>query len=180
MGIGEIWRCFCHRAASQRSRKNPCRASCTATNLRNQRCLIPADGFYTWKAHDNHALPYYVGVDRFKPFAFAGIWQTSDSNTLETEYCSILTTRANSLVAHIQDRMPMILSANDYADWLDSNVQEVITSKRLYEPFQADRMAAYAVGSKVIDARNDYEELIIPLDPRNQWPHLVPLRRKRL
>jgi len=54
-------------------------------------------------------------------FAFAGLWDRwrdpNNNNLLET--CTILTTRPNSLVAGVHDRMPAILDPDDYERWLD-------------------------------------------------------------
>jgi putative SOS response-associated peptidase YedK len=53
-------------------------------------------------------------------FAFVGLWESW--NDIET--CTILTTAANSLLQPIHDRMPVILSPEDYGRWLDPNIQD--------------------------------------------------------
>ena len=73
-------------------------------NKRGSRCLIPADGFYEWmRAEDRREprRPFRFTLTDGKPFAFAGLW--------DGEAATILTTEANQLVAHLHDRMPVIL-----------------------------------------------------------------------
>ena len=38
--------------------------------LKNQRCLVPADGFIEWKGKK----PYYIRFKDHRLFAFAGLW----------------------------------------------------------------------------------------------------------
>src|SRR5919108_69229 len=44
--------------------------------MRRRRCLIPADGFYAWKAVGKSKQPYYVRLKSGEPMAFAGLWET--------------------------------------------------------------------------------------------------------
>ena len=42
-----------------------------------RRCLIPADGFYEWKAdpeNGNRKIRYLIQLPSGEPFAFAGLW----------------------------------------------------------------------------------------------------------
>src|SRR5712692_11205161 len=43
--------------------------------MRYRRCLIPADGFYDWRADGNVRRPYYVHPTAGGPMAFAGLWE---------------------------------------------------------------------------------------------------------
>jgi putative SOS response-associated peptidase YedK len=90
--------------------------------MRWRRCLIPADGFYEWKRFGSkEKQPYQFGMTDRAPFAFAGLWEqwnSPDKQRIET--CTILTTRPNSLVSDVHDRMPAILTLDDYDLWLDS------------------------------------------------------------
>ena len=56
-------------------------------------------------------------------FAFAGLWEHWQGAAGEAiESCSIIVTEANDLIQPIHDRMPVILSPEDYALWLDPEV----------------------------------------------------------
>jgi putative SOS response-associated peptidase YedK len=73
--------------------------------------LIPADGFYEWqKTQGGAKQPFYFSMTGNAVFVFAGLWESW--NDIET--CTILTTAANSLLQPIDDRMPVILSPEDY------------------------------------------------------------------
>jgi putative SOS response-associated peptidase YedK len=85
------------------------------------RCLIIADGFYEWRrTSGGRKQPFHITRDDHQPFAFAGlwsIWHADEERTLRT--CTILTTAANSAIAPLHDRMPVILAPGHEQDWLD-------------------------------------------------------------
>ncbi len=85
------------------------------------RCLILADGFYEWqRVPTGPKQPFHITRADGRLFAFAGlwsIWHAPDGSKLRT--CTILTTAANSVVAPMHDRMPVILAEDSEATWLD-------------------------------------------------------------
>ncbi|MCA8996435.1 MAG: SOS response-associated peptidase [Planctomycetaceae bacterium] len=104
--------------------------------FKRRRCLIPADGFYEWKAvpGQKKKQPYHIHFRDATLMAFAGLWEHwSSSDGSEVESCTIITTEANSQMAFLHDRMPVILEPGDYALWLDpdSRPDEL---KRLLHP----------------------------------------------
>jgi putative SOS response-associated peptidase YedK len=76
--------------------------------LSANRCLIPADGFYEWKARQ----PYYFQLPEKQLFAFAGLWQD--------DRCVIITRAANKSMQGIHDRMPAILIPDRWTQWIES------------------------------------------------------------
>jgi putative SOS response-associated peptidase YedK len=93
--------------------------------FRQQRCLIPADGFYEWQQVEGnrHKQPYFIGLQHELPFAFAGLyerWDSPDGETIDT--CTIITTAANEAIAPIHNRMPVILAPQEYSQWLNPGV----------------------------------------------------------
>ena len=130
-----------------------------------RRCLILADGFYEWeKRPDGSRQPWWVTRPGREPFAFAGLWATwrarPDVEALRT--CAIVTTRTSEALAHIHDRMPVILDPGAEAAWLDgaTSATEVV---ELCEPLE--RTATLAVGPAVNDARRDGPECLEPAPP---------------
>src|SRR6188768_223897 len=86
------------------------------------RCLVPADGFYTWKKTGKKTfIPYrFIATDQ-EVFSFPGLWEEyEDTDGNEFHTFSIITTNANSLVATVQDRMPVMLDKKSEAVWLNS------------------------------------------------------------
>lgn len=124
--------------------------------FKSRRCLIPADGFYEWKKIGNKKQPYHFRLTDGQLLAFAGLWE----RWKEIESCTILTTAANELSAQFHDRMPVILSPNDYAEWLDPQARE---PGKLMTSFPASEMAAVAVNPIVNNARNEGPDCIEPL-----------------
>jgi len=128
--------------------------------IKRRRCLIPADGFFEWKKiGPKEKQPYNFGLATGSLFAFAGLWdrwRDPKNNILET--CSILTTRPNSLVADVHDRMPAILHPEDYERWLDPGITDAGTVLDCLKPFDAGLMKKYPVSPRVNRPENDDEE----------------------
>ena len=129
--------------------------------MRTRRCLIPADGFYEWKKLGNpkHKQAYNIGMSDEGLFAFAGLWDQwkgPDKRTIES--CTILTTKANSLLEGIHDRMPVILKPEDYDLWLDPGITNPAKLADLLRPFDSRLMRTYPVGETVNKVTNDGPE----------------------
>ncbi|WP_017734048.1 SOS response-associated peptidase [Nafulsella turpanensis] len=129
--------------------------------LRSKRCLVPADGFFEWQKTEQGKVPHRIMLKSEELFSFAGLWdEWTDKQTGEVlhTYC-IITTEANELVRPIHDRMPVILSPEMEALWLDQNEsQEGLLS--LLEPYKADEMKAFAVSSLVNSPQNNLPEVL--------------------
>ena len=65
----------------------------------------------------------------------------------------ILNTEANSLVADIHDRMPVIVSPENYDVWLNSH--DMKAALAILKPYDLKLMRSYAVNPKLNDSRND-------------------------
>lgn len=75
------------------------------------------------------------------PFAFAGLWERWRDQAGETiETCTILTTKPNSLVADVHDRMPVMLRSDDYELWLDLGITNPKSVADCLRPFDAALM----------------------------------------
>ena len=134
--------------------------------FRKRRCLIPANGFYEWKK-DSNKTPFRIFVKEDKLFAIAGIWETwKDAESRIINSFSIITTEANSLVADIHNRMPVILKTEDEKNWLNEN-DEVILNKLLV-PFNSNKMEAYPISKKINSPKNNDMEIIIPSEEGQQ------------
>ncbi len=84
-----------------------------------RRCLIPADGFYEWKAVAGAKQPYWLHPVEPGPLAFAGVWETWRHPGAEPRHgFAILTTDANREVREVHERMPVVIVPGDRAAWL--------------------------------------------------------------
>jgi putative SOS response-associated peptidase YedK len=133
------------------------------------RCLIVADGFYEWrKAPSGPKQPFHITRTDRQLFAFAGlwsIWHAEDGGTLRT--CTILTTAANSAIASLHERMPVILDPGAESTWLDNTTPRSELSEIL-RGLPAESTAVTEVGFAVNDARYDGPECLAAPAPSVQ------------
>lgn len=112
--------------------------------IKRSRCIIPAMGFFEW----NHAKdPFLIRLRSGSLMGFAGIWNrwhdpVEPERVIETY--SIITTDANSLVAQVHDRMPVIIPARYYDKWLSRKVQDPAEVAAMLCFVQADEVEVVA------------------------------------
>ena len=134
--------------------------------FKNQRCLIPASGFYEWKRGPKQARwPMRFTLKSEDTFAFAGIWERAGPGDNEVLSCSIITTAANRLVGTIHERMPVILAPGDYQHWMDPQNESVEDLLELLQSYDADLMKGYPVSNEVNNAQNQGPHLVKPVGP---------------
>jgi putative SOS response-associated peptidase YedK len=132
--------------------------------FRRRRCLVVADGFYEWQKQNGGKQPFFIHMRGGGAFAFAGLWEYwLGSDGSEVESCTLLTTLPNELIRPLHNRMPVILSAQDYALWLDPAVQEVARLQPLLRPYPSAEMDAYPVSRLVNSPMNDEPGCVEPL-----------------
>lgn len=128
--------------------------------FRQQRCLIPADGFYEWRHEGDRKQPYYIHRKDSQPMMFAGLWSRwGDQEIIES--CAIITGEPNDLVAPIHNRMPVILDSADCDAWLKSGNRSLL--ERLLCPIPAHMLEAYPVSIAVNKPSQGGPGLIEPL-----------------
>ncbi|HYV74319.1 MAG TPA: SOS response-associated peptidase family protein, partial [Candidatus Binatia bacterium] len=82
--------------------------------------------------------PYCFEVGEGEVFAFAGLWdewRSPDGELIES--CTILTTGPNSLVAELHDRMPVIVTPDNYNVWLDPDVTYFNAIRDILKPYDS-------------------------------------------
>jgi putative SOS response-associated peptidase YedK len=140
-------------------------------SLERFRCLILADGFYEWRTFERRRKqPFHITRVDGMPFAFAGlwsIWRGEDGSTIRS--CTILTTAANSAVAPLHDRMPVILDREAELSWLaSSQTQAGALPAELLTGLPASMTAVRAVCPAVNDARYDGPDCLISAEAQAQ------------
>jgi len=131
--------------------------------FKRRRCLLPATGFFEWRAVDGRKQPMYIHPAAGGLFSLAGLWEiwhAPDGGMLET--CTILTTSPNALMEPIHNRMPVIVEPLDYGAWLaaDTPADEL---HHLLRPYAAEQLAAYPVSTAVNKPQNDTPDVIVPI-----------------
>jgi putative SOS response-associated peptidase YedK len=124
-------------------------------SFKRRRCLVPADGFFEWRAVDGKKHPIWFHREDRRLFAFAGIWRDDE--------CAILTTTPNEMVASIHDRMPVILDPSAYMAWLDPSVPPA-RARELCASAKLDGWRADAVGPRANSIANDDVECVALAD----------------
>lgn len=125
------------------------------TPFKTRRCIVPATGFYEWKACADHKTPYNIQAQDGHTLAFAGLWDhwgTCLENAFDS--FSIIVTAANESITPIHDRMPVILSAVDYSAWLDPSNTDTNRLGALLAPY-SEKLATIPVSRYVNSPSND-------------------------
>jgi putative SOS response-associated peptidase YedK len=139
------------------------------TAFRRSRCIIPGDGFYEWKPVDENGRtvkqPYYIRPkEDGELIRFAGLTERWTSPTGEEILsCCIVTIGPNAVMEPIHDRMPVILSVEDEAAWLDPHNTNPDMLKRFIRPANPENMMAFTVSRAVNSSRNESPDLIAPV-----------------
>jgi putative SOS response-associated peptidase YedK len=135
--------------------------------MRHRRVLIPASGFYEWRrTGDRRSQAYWVRPRQGGIVAFGGLMETyAEPGGSEIDTAAILTTAANSDIAHIHDRMPVVIQPEDFERWLDCRTQEPRDVAHLMRPPEEGFFEAIPVSDKVNKVANagpDLQERVEP------------------
>lgn len=130
--------------------------------VKRHRCLVPADGFYEWKAvpGQRRKQPYYLRLKDGGVFAFAGLYTPADAQAAAPATCTIITTTPNDLVAAIHNRMPVILERDDEVRWTDARVTDPAAVLPCLRPLPASLMEGYPVSTLVSSPGNEGPGLV--------------------
>jgi putative SOS response-associated peptidase YedK len=129
-----------------------------APSFARRRCLVPADGWFEWVRDGGRKQPFYMTPVDGSALAFAGLWSMSGASVLTS---SIVTTEAVGELAAVHNRMPLILPAARWPEWLAGGGEPT----SLLRPMTAAELSFIEirpVGPKVGNVRNNGPELIGP------------------
>jgi putative SOS response-associated peptidase YedK len=122
--------------------------------------LILADGFFEWQATGGkQKQPYRIRLRHSRPFGFAGLWERWHKGEDAIESCTILTTDANSEIAKLHDRMPVVIDRKDFSAWLESSAD----AAKLFRPSRDEDWTATPVSTLVNNPKNDVPDCVTPL-----------------
>lgn len=89
-----------------------------ANGIKNNRCLIPASGFYEWD--DNKDKVTFKSTDS-DMFLFGGIYDVFNGE----KRFAIITCDANDSMKPVHDRMPFVIPASEKDKWLSGDFREL-------------------------------------------------------
>ncbi len=140
--------------------------------FKRQRCLVPADGFYEWKAEGKVKQPYWIHrkdspADNPAPFAIAGLWSSwrpkDDKDAPPLETFSLITTTPNALMQKIHDRMPVILAPEHWDRWLDPTFNDREALQALLVPAPDELLEAFPVSREVNRPSHDAADCTVAI-----------------
>ena len=126
-----------------------------------RRCILPASGFFEWKAAGRKKVAHLIRLTNDSPMAFAGLWEVWGRGADKLAPCCIITVAANEKLKELHDRMPAILPPAAYDDWLNRDTP----SEKAYawlKTYPAGEMEIVPVGPAVNSVANDSPECIAP------------------
>lgn len=136
-------------------------------NLEKERCIIPADGFFEWLKDTTPKTPYFIHLKSGEPLAFAGIYNVLEGKDnlkekgTEIRSAAIITTRSNSYLEKLHDRMPVILPKSRWAEWLDNKHFDKDKLLSYLAPYPDEEMEAYVVTTEVNSSKNNKPEFVV-------------------
>ncbi len=128
--------------------------------IRRRRCIVPADGYYEWRAEGGRKQPYWL-QGATGTLALAGIFEFHRFDDLWVRTTAILTTEATDEFGWVHDRMPLVVHADSRDAWLDpTSTDPVEALAGLEEP---RLLRATAVTTAVNKVGNEGPELLTPV-----------------
>jgi putative SOS response-associated peptidase YedK len=140
--------------------------------LSRSRCLIPAAGWYEWKQVERTdpatgeivraKQPHFFHLPGDQLFAFAGVmamWKPTNDDKWQTS-CAVLTRQAIGPAAEVHDRMPVVLSKEAEAAWLDSKMNDPAQALEAALDHAVTTVRHHRVNSRVNVAAADDNRLI--------------------
>ena len=113
--------------------------------LAKKRCLIPMDGFYEWKAGAADGpvnakgkplkQPMFIHRIDGEPLAVAGLWtawKDPEAGSRWLQSATVVTTSANETMQAVHDRMPVIVPASRWKEWLDPDNHDIAALSELF------------------------------------------------
>jgi len=136
-----------------------------------RRCLLPADGYYEWQSQPGAAKqPMYITRADSCSLAFAGLYELWRDPAVDRDdpeawlwTTTVITTSAPDELGMIHDRMPMIIDAASWTDWLDPANSDVADLRALLSPAAASGLTTFPVSTAVNSVRNNGPQLIEPI-----------------
>jgi putative SOS response-associated peptidase YedK len=132
--------------------------------MKRRRCLIPADGYYEWRASETRKRPHFIHRRDGGPIGLAGLAETwIGPNGEELDTVAIVTAPASADLAVLHPRVPVTIAPADFERWLDCNACDAETAMALLTAPEADEFVWHEISTRVNRVANDDAQLILPI-----------------
>ncbi|ELR14906.1 uncharacterized protein ACA1_325220 [Acanthamoeba castellanii str. Neff] len=148
--------------------------SLTTNNLwrgvvKRKRCIILVSGYFEWITEKGQKIPFYIHSDDPQQLLYlAGMYDVwTDPKTGEKRYtCTVVTTESSPQLAHIHDRMPVILGSEEAREmWLRADGNDPSSEVlRLLRPYKGEHVVFDKVSTMVNSIKNNSPECLVPVD----------------
>lgn len=135
----------------------------------SRRCLIPADGWYEWRAATGDGVgkqPYYMTASDGHVLAFAGLYEFWGQPGELITTATIITAAAVGQLAEVHDRMPLVLPRISWSRWLDPGVGDPDELLAAEDEAGREHLEIRPVGPRVGNHRNNGPDLIAGAEPQ--------------
>lgn len=88
------------------------------------RCVIPMSGYYEWQNTPAGKQPWYYTARDGLGLTAAGLWESwyNPETGKSLLSCTMIVTEPNAIAAEIHDRMPVLLTSEQFEPWLSGNI----------------------------------------------------------
>lgn len=134
------------------------------SSFKVKRGIVLMSGYFEWQQLGRCKQPYYIRLKEHKLLAVAALWdswQPPEGNIIHS--CCLITTAANSTVARIHNRMPVVLSQEQQQIWLDTQHNDLSMLENLFVPRERDDMIMYPVSPRMNNWRYTKADTIKPI-----------------
>jgi putative SOS response-associated peptidase YedK len=132
--------------------------------MKRRRCLIPADGYYEWRASEHRKRPYFIHRRDGAQIGLAGLAETwVGPNGEELDTVAIVTAPASPDLAVLHHRVPVTIAPDDFDRWLDCEAHDVETAMALLTAPEEGEFVWREVSARVNRVANDDAQLILPI-----------------
>jgi putative SOS response-associated peptidase YedK len=116
----------------------------------NERCVVPADGFYEWQGPPHARRPMWIHPRDGGLLLFAGLYEEKEEDGARF---TILTCAANDELRPIHDRMPAVLVGSEVDRWLAPGAPTEL--ERLLGTLPTGQLTATEVSLRVNKVEHD-------------------------
>jgi hypothetical protein len=116
------------------------------------------------KSESTNKRPFKIYLKDSSIMSLTEMWTARRAESLEEQRSvSIRTTAANDFESKLRGRMPVILDAKDWDQWLDPEIHEPADISTLLKPYLTDLLDCCEISPLVNSPRNNPAEVLEPL-----------------
>lgn len=138
--------------------------------LTQNRCVVPADGFYQWKkVSKKSVVPYRVTLANKELFSIPALYEEFENENDEVVHTFTVIVRPSvPALAQFDETMPVIFNADMEKIWLnEEHTEEELLGLLSQEP--TNDFDFYTVSPEINDVGKDVPSLIHPTTPADQF-----------